>query len=489
MLLGTLGTTYFLNIQTNQPTHINNLQASSSEPNTPYTPCITSPPPRTEINRSQGVTNFTSDNGNGLLSNNIRALLNTKETLFIGYFGTNTSNGGIGSYDRKDWQNCTPQQINKQPNINEIAQDSKGNLWIATEKNGVWMFDKQKWTSYQKPLLPTNETFGISVDKNDNIYVATYEGIAKFDGKTWNNLYNTQNNTLINNRTHTILQDAENNIFIGYIDKGISILSKTNGTWSHFNTTTGLAGNNIRKIQKRYPISQSINEIWIATEDGGISIYQNKAFKNLNTDNGLPSNTLQDIAFDKHDRPWIATNKGVFYLMNNAWIQYHNLPAYAIALGCQGCKYDDDHVLTGLQTQGLTHSRLPYNEPAIDLINIKYFRPDNTEIIPPIFKSGEKIRIEISMRPRIGYSLSQDKGDALWSLEPTEKRYGTYVHIAVVGTVEPGQTYKFTDFDNYITMPELPPNTTTQTITMRWRVWMYTRFAGNEIPVQFTITK
>lgn len=469
-LSGLSGLTYFLNVS-------------------PQNPCITFDPSLAEINRSQGFTNFTPNNGKGLLSPKIRTLFNAKDALYIGYFSINSFTGGISSYDKTEWKDCTPLELKQQPNINAITQDSKNNIWIASEKNGIWKYDQSTWTHYQKPNLPTNETFGISADKNNNIYVATYEGIAKFDGKTWSNPYNTSNNTLINNRTHAVLQDAEDNLWIGYISHGVSILSKSQNKWLHYNATSGLTGNNVRKLRTRYPTSPNNNEVWIATDDGGISIYKNGAFKNLNTGNGLPNNSIQDIDFDKHDRPWIATDKGVFYFMNNTWIQYHNLPAYAIALGCQGCKYDDDHVLTGLQTQGLTHSRLPYNESPIDLIDIKYFRPNGTEITTPIFRSGEKIRIEISMRPRIGYSLNQDRGDALWSLEPTEKRYGAYVQIAVIGTVSPGLTYKFTDFDNYITIPELPPNTTTQTITMKWRVWMYTRFAGNEIPVQFTITK
>src|SRR5262249_50051966 len=75
----------------------------------------------------------------------------------------------------------------------------------------------------------------------------------------------------------------------------------------------------------------------------------------------------------------------------------------------------------------VTHSRIPYNEEAIDVIAVNY---------PKVVAPGEKFRPEIIVSPRAGYSLRESKGDALKHIDPDDsQRFGAYIQMAVKDTV------------------------------------------------------
>ncbi|MBN4072522.1 SpoIIE family protein phosphatase [Crocinitomix catalasitica] len=68
----------------------------------------------------------------------------------------------------------------------------------------------------------------------------------------------------------------------------------------------GLASKLVRKIW-----IDSRNFIWIATNGGGISIYDGKKFRQLNTTHGLSNDIVWDFEEDIDGRIWIATDVGI----------------------------------------------------------------------------------------------------------------------------------------------------------------------------------
>lgn len=73
-------------------------------------------------------------------------------------------------------------------NIYDVAKDSLGRIWVATE-NGVSYFDGGKFTNLQlKDNLPELEVFLLDVDKNGNVWMFTSGGeiVIWENGKIWN---------------------------------------------------------------------------------------------------------------------------------------------------------------------------------------------------------------------------------------------------------------------------------------------------------------
>jgi hypothetical protein len=61
--------------------------------------------------------------------------------------------------------------------------------------------------------------------------------------------------------------------------------------------------------------------------------------------------------------------------------------------------------------------------------------------------------------------------------------------MAVKGTIEPGQPFVFTDFDNYFIAPQLTSGEQEHTFISTWRVWMFTRYTGPPIHISFTVRR
>ncbi len=446
--------------------------------------------------RPQGVTAYTPGNTNeAVLSNKVRALTIDERGIWAGYFLTDQSPiNGVGQYNRTSWANCNLPGEGAGKNANALVIDQLNRVWVGTEEGGVSVWDGKIWKNYTvHDGLPSNKVYGLTIDKQDNIWVATWEGVSKFDGQDWTVPYSVHTHTIFSNHVHAIAFDSEGNIWIGHIDKGVSQYRKSDGQWVYYNTDipNGIGGDLVRSILVRPAANGLPESIWFATADGGVSKFEQGNWIVYRVKDGLPSDTVIAVAMDKYNRIWATTAKGVAYFDNIKWTIYDTLSTESIAFGpdCENCPYNDDHVWTGTTDNGLTHSRLPYPEEAIDVVSIRFYKYDGTEITSPgIVSPGEKFRPEITVRPRSPYQLRESRGDFLAHIDADDSlRFGAYVQMAVKGTVESGEPFAFTDFDNFFVAPQLAPGETEKTFISSWRVWMFTRYVGPIIRIIFTV--
>lgn len=437
---------------------------------------------------SQGVTAFSMTGTNGAIINNkIRSITVDDRGLWIGYFATpQNSASGLGQYDKKSWAQCESVDGPLNQNINAMAVDQQNNLWLATEKAGVMRWDGHIWSKYTvNDGLSSNETFGITIDKENNVWVATWQGISKFDGFRWTVPYTVEGETIASNHTHTVVFDASKNMWVGHMGAGVSYYNSKENKWFQYTTeNSGIGGNRVHSIVVSKDSDGISESVWFGTADGGVSKLTNGAWTVYQVRDGLPSNEVRAVAVDHFNRIWAATSSGVVYFDGLHWKVYHTLDAFSIAFGvpnCSSCPFDEDHVWTSTADYGVTHSRIPYNEDAIDVVDIRY---------PKVVAPGQKFRVEVVVIPRSGYSLRESKGDALKhiDLEP-DLRFGSYMQMAVKGVAEAGQRYTFTDYENLFHAPLLAEGERERTFTSTWRVWMFTRYVGPPIKIVFTVSR
>lgn len=435
--------------------------------------------------RDQGVSVFTVENTDGaVLSSKARALAMDGQGLWTGYFTTTQSLGnGLGQYNKRSWASCTANGGPVGQNVNALLVDQLGHLWVGAEKGGVFRWDGTHWLHYTTTDgLPTNELFGLAMDAHHNILAATLEGIASFDGTSWTVPYTTQT-TLFNNRVHALAFTADESMWVGHIGNGITYYRSRDNNWlAYTKNNSGLGGDKVRSIAVQPAHDGTPETIWIATADGGVSRFLNNTWTVYRLGSGLPSDDAQAVAIDHYNRVWVATSNGVVYWDGKQWIIYDTLSTLSLAFGlsnCPSCIYDDDHIWTGTATDGLTHSRLPYPDEAFDVLDVRY---------PKIVAPGQMFRPEIVVAPRAGHELRESWGDYLSNIDPGVKpQFGAYEHIAVKGTIAAGVLYTFSDYDNLLQAPQLPPGKTEETYTSSWRIWNHTRYAGPVITITFTV--
>ncbi len=92
--------------------------------------------------------------------------------------------GGLLHYENETWQAYPNRDI---ATLNALAADSQGRIWIASNSNGVYMFESGGWIEYDlvKEAGASNHTRAIAVDARDRVWASTEYGIAVFDGAKW----------------------------------------------------------------------------------------------------------------------------------------------------------------------------------------------------------------------------------------------------------------------------------------------------------------
>jgi ligand-binding sensor domain-containing protein len=71
-------------------------------------------------------------------------------------------------------------------NVTGIMEDQSGNIWFASEDNGVYRYDGKTITNIaEKEGLGNNYAGGMAQDKAGNMWFTMKNGICRYDGKTF----------------------------------------------------------------------------------------------------------------------------------------------------------------------------------------------------------------------------------------------------------------------------------------------------------------
>lgn len=144
---------------------------------------------------------------------------------------------------------------------------------------------------------PKSITRNILQDKKGNIWFATWEGILKYDGKTFTNLTNEEN--LKRFHVFSLFEDSVGNIWFGTI--GAGVYRYDDQTFTNFTTKDGLAHDSIGCF-----FEDKKGILWIGTMNG-LTSYDGKSFTNYSTEDGLTNGDINSIVADASGKLWIGT--------------------------------------------------------------------------------------------------------------------------------------------------------------------------------------
>lgn len=202
---------------------------------------------------------------------------------------------------------CKGQKKTSQANdsINQPKQSENNKLDVDP-----YFIESQSITS---PYGPSSITRNILQDSKDNIWLATWEGIIRYDGETFTNFTNKEGLR----RFHAFcgLEDSKGNIWFGTIGAGVYRYDPSaklrNGSkfFTNFTTKDGLVNDRLGCIYE-----DKAGNIWFGTE-GGVSKYDpsadaetdSKLFQNFTTKDGLTDNDINSIIEDKTGKFWFGT--------------------------------------------------------------------------------------------------------------------------------------------------------------------------------------
>lgn len=272
---------------------------------------------------------------------NIRAIYQDRD----GYIWTGNKDKIVRVYDQKQRYigNLTAQGTISPHSTDElgiayaIMQDHEGTIWIGTKGNGLIAAKPQSkpltyhLTQYTTDTnnvysLSGNEIYSLYEDKQQRIWIATFEGGINYLKKEANekpvqfiNYRNRLKNYPITQcyRTRFITSDVKGNIWIGSATGLLMCEGNFNEpekiTFHRYSRIPGnpqsLSNNDVHNI-----FFTQKGEMYVATFGGGLnkllSLNKEQAtFKAYTMKNGLPSDVLLSIEEDKDGNLWCATEE------------------------------------------------------------------------------------------------------------------------------------------------------------------------------------
>ncbi len=293
--------------------------------------------------------------------------------------------------------------------VNSITQDKKGFIWIATA-DGLNRFDGSEFKVFKlepdnKYSLPSNFVDIIFKDSEGVLWVSSRTGLNRFDPEKErfiNYKFHKESPGSFMDLVADISESRDRNLWVSFGYTGFSYFNKKKKTIINYNTGNlpGLTNNTVVKI-----FEDRNNLLWIGTPTGlnVFHISKNKKPEKASLDTrGLPLAKVLCIYNDRYNNMWIATRKGLilykrdinkFFVLRASTYNLKSDIFYSLI------EDNDNHLLVGLEEGGLYK---------LDLAQVARTAPENYVFEPVIGEHGYNIT------PRSVQALFKDKDQNIW---------------------------------------------------------------------------
>ena len=264
------------------------------------------------------------------------------------------TNGGLTSYNKTDGSYNYYNRGNSglpSNHINQLAFDSQGQLWAATEA-GLVMFDGTDWHVYstENSEIPADEVTALTIDNNDKIWLATVttqyyssqnQGLISFDGTTWK----TESTQIPSqNAINTIVIDNSGKVWVGLDGGGLSVYDGST-VHTYTSSASGLPNDNVNAVT-----FDSNGTAWVGTL-GGLAEFDGTTW----TTHGIPQlvGTIQigtnDLAFDSKGNLWVGSSAlGLLKFDGSEFTSFDTDNTKIASNNIQSVYVDqDDHIWSG----------------------------------------------------------------------------------------------------------------------------------------------
>ena len=228
---------------------------------------------------------------------------------------TDLSKGLINSETKEVITSHGPERITR-----NIIQDRKGNIWIAAF-DGIFRYDGKSFTNITSKVSSAR-FFSVLEDKKGNFWFASIgSGVYYYDGKSFQNF--TTKEGLLNNGVTTIYEDRTGNIWFGTADGASRYDGKS---FRNFKMKEGASrpdSAHASIYQKRLPegswmhndvnsiIEDKTGKLWFGTR-GYAAVYDGKAFTTITNKDGKSFANVRSIIKDKKGNIWLGGYDGLW---------------------------------------------------------------------------------------------------------------------------------------------------------------------------------
>ncbi len=261
----------------------------------------------------QHLLNFykhSSDSPNSLPSNNVTSLLcDSQGTIWIG------TGNGIARYNRtKDDFSVFRSPSNSGNGILCISEDSNGVIWIGTWYGGFARFNPAKGTFHYFGQVdpsgcPIPRVRDIFHENDASMWICSDIGLFRFDKQTLQLDRKVLSPQLAHNSIYDCYRDREGSLWIGTYFNGVCYIPKKYEQIEWYHPLPGsdvFTGGAISEF-----CEEANGRIWVASENGGISLFNPETKKFIPTPHHLVDDNIHALAISDNYL-WLGTfSKGL----------------------------------------------------------------------------------------------------------------------------------------------------------------------------------
>lgn len=261
-----------------------------------HNPAIPALPPRFKDNAVYDIRYL--DVEQGLNGSDQKTICQTQAGYL--WFGS-SSGGGICRYDGKSFVTFMENEGLVYSEVNDIVEDRQQNLWIAT-KQGLSKYDGYSFTNFMVDI--DFNIINIMEDSMGNVWLTTLnDSLLKYDGTDFLEFVFTE--SCFEYSAESIVE-RNGQIWIG---THCGLFRYDGVSFTRFVEEDGLANRMVNQITKG-----KNNNLWLAT-DSGFSKYDGKSFTNFSLPESFNDPVVLNILEDKSGLIWLGTE-------DNGLIQY-----------------------------------------------------------------------------------------------------------------------------------------------------------------------
>lgn len=193
--------------------------------------------------------------------------------------GVNVINPSDNTITQLSCYNSFTKKIEK--NIWFVFKDSQGDIWASASNEGsLYFFNriKNSFELFNKTIINLQ---CLTQTSDGKLWGGNYTSLFSIDKKT-----RKYNRISIGNPIRCVLEDSNNNLWLGVEEQGLLLFNRKTYTFKKFTTNDGLPSNTILRL-----LEDKMGNLWMSTYNGICRFnIKRKTFRNFSVNDGLQSN-------------------------------------------------------------------------------------------------------------------------------------------------------------------------------------------------------
>jgi ligand-binding sensor domain-containing protein/signal transduction histidine kinase len=200
-----------------------------------------------------------------------------------------------------------------QNTVHSITQAKDGYVWIATEE-GLARFDGIRFTIFDKqntPELKSNDVRVLLEDRRGALWIGTSDGLVRLLDSKFTAFSIREG--LPSNVIDSLFEDHQDSL---WVVTAAGIVRFSDNVFTSAN-----AGGEFPKDGVKALFEDREGALWIGSSEG-LARYKDGAVARYSTQDGLASNSVVSIDQDRDGRLWVGTNNGLNQLEGKRFLTY-----------------------------------------------------------------------------------------------------------------------------------------------------------------------